>query len=69
MQGYWCNDQCFIVSYLILVHQVVYFTSTFPYIMMTILVIYNCLLDGATDGLIYYLKPDFNRLADSEVLC
>ncbi|ELU09520.1 hypothetical protein CAPTEDRAFT_156299 [Capitella teleta] len=47
--------------------KVVYFTSTFPYVMMTILVINNCLLDGATDGLVYYLKPDFNKLTNAEV--
>lgn len=48
--------------------QVVYFTSTFPYVMMTILVINNCMLDGAAEGLIYYLKPDFSKLANAEVL-
>ncbi|XP_046377511.1 sodium- and chloride-dependent glycine transporter 1-like [Haliotis rufescens] len=47
--------------------KVVYFTAVFPYIMLTILLIRGVTLDGALDGIIYYLKPDFSRLGDPRV--
>jgi len=48
--------------------QVVYFSSTFPYVILTAMLIRGLTLDGAAQGLIYYLKPDFSRLADATVL-
>ena len=59
------------VSHLLrfLMNQVVYFTATFPYIVLTILLIRGVTLDGAEIGLEFYLKPDFSRLLDVEVLC
>ncbi|XP_059141513.1 sodium- and chloride-dependent glycine transporter 1-like [Physella acuta] len=47
--------------------KVVYFTALFPYIMLTVLLVRGLTLDGATDGIIYYLKPDFQKLADPRV--
>ena len=47
--------------------QVVYFTTIFPYTMMTVMVIRGATLDGAVDGIIYYLKPDLSRLANARV--
>ena len=47
--------------------QVVYFTATFPYIILTVLLIRAVTLDGALYGIIYYLKPDFSQLADAQV--
>ena len=44
-----------------------YVVTIFPYVMMTILLINVCLLDGASDGIKYYLSPDFDRLADGAV--
>ncbi len=35
--------------------KVSYVTATFPYVMMTILVVNGALLDGAGDGVNYYL--------------
>ena len=52
---------------ILLVLQVVYFTATFPYAVITILLIRGLTLDGAVDGIIFYLKPDFSRLADINV--
>lgn len=47
--------------------QVVYFTATFPFVMLFILFIRGVTLDGAADGITYYLNPDFSRLADAQV--
>ena len=47
--------------------QVVYFTAIFPYVMLTVLLIRGVTLPGAGQGIIYYLKPDFERLLDPRV--
>ncbi|XP_071511815.1 sodium- and chloride-dependent GABA transporter 2-like [Diadema antillarum] len=47
--------------------KVVYFTAPFPYILLTILLVRAVTLPNATEGIIYYLKPDIARLGDSQV--
>ncbi|XP_070699309.1 sodium- and chloride-dependent GABA transporter 2-like [Pempheris klunzingeri] len=44
-----------------------YFTATFPYIMLFVLLIRGVTLPGAMDGIIYYLYPDISRLSDPQV--
>ena len=44
-----------------------YVTATFPYVVMTILLIRGVTLDGAREGIIYYMRPDFNRLRVGQV--
>uniref|UniRef100_A0A671XTN9 Transporter n=1 Tax=Sparus aurata TaxID=8175 RepID=A0A671XTN9_SPAAU len=47
--------------------KVVYFTATFPYVMMFALLIRGVTLTGAIDGIRFYLSPDLTRLADPQV--
>ncbi|XP_060602808.1 sodium- and chloride-dependent taurine transporter-like [Ruditapes philippinarum] len=47
--------------------KVMYVTATSPYIFMTVLLIRNCLLDGAGDGILYYVKPDFEKMKNTQV--
>ncbi|XP_056109764.1 solute carrier family 6 member 22, tandem duplicate 2 [Rhinichthys klamathensis goyatoka] len=47
--------------------KVVYFTATFPYLMLVVLLVRGLTLPGAKNGIIYYLYPDPTRLTDPQV--
>lgn len=49
------------------VRQVVYFTATFPYIILLILLIRGATLDGSREGVLYFLVPEWSKLLDLEV--
>lgn len=44
-----------------------YFLAIFPYVVMSILLVRAATLDGAIDGIIYLLRPDFSRLYEAKV--
>ncbi|CAK8672268.1 unnamed protein product [Clavelina lepadiformis] len=45
----------------------VYFTATFPYVVLTILLVRGLTLDGAFDGVVYFFKPRWELLKESKV--
>ncbi|XP_072001062.1 sodium- and chloride-dependent GABA transporter 2-like [Engystomops pustulosus] len=47
--------------------KVVYFTATFPYLMLIVLLIRGVSLPGALQGIQFYLYPDLSRLQDPQV--
>ncbi|XP_053492568.1 sodium- and chloride-dependent GABA transporter 2-like isoform X1 [Ictalurus furcatus] len=47
--------------------KVVYFTATFPYVMLVVLLVRGLSLPGASDGIRFYLYPDPTRLTDPQV--
>ncbi|XP_055334444.1 sodium-dependent proline transporter-like isoform X2 [Paramacrobiotus metropolitanus] len=47
--------------------KIVYFTATFPYLVLLAFLIRGLMLEGALNGIKYYLIPDFKRLADPNV--
>lgn len=44
-----------------------YFLALFPYVVMIALLIRAVTLDGAVDGIIYFLKPNWNELLNPKV--
>lgn len=47
--------------------KVVWVTATFPYVVLTLLLIRGATLPGAWRGVIFYLKPDWDKLLTTEV--
>ena len=47
--------------------QVVYFTATFPYVVLVSLLVRGVTLPGAGDGIRFYVVPQFEKLLDLRV--
>jgi SNF family Na+-dependent transporter len=47
--------------------QVVYFTATFPYVVLVILLIRGVTLPGAGAGIWYFITPKWEKLTDATV--
>ncbi|XP_006821311.1 sodium- and chloride-dependent GABA transporter 1-like [Saccoglossus kowalevskii] len=47
--------------------KIVWFTTTFPYVVMTCLLIRAATLPGASDGIYYYLVPDWSKLLEIQI--
>ena len=48
--------------------QVVYVTALLPYPLLTVFLVRGAMLPGAADGILFYITPDFSRLANFSVL-
>lgn len=52
-----------------LMFQVAYFTATFPYVMLTVLVVRGASLNGASEGIKFFIVPEWSKLASPDVSC
>jgi solute carrier family 6 amino acid transporter-like protein 5/7/9/14 len=51
----------------LLPQQVAYFTATFPYVMLTVLVVRGVTLPGASQGILYFVTPKWEMLKSPDV--
>ncbi|XP_076363544.1 sodium- and chloride-dependent GABA transporter 1-like [Tachypleus tridentatus] len=47
--------------------KIIWFTAIFPYVLLLVLFGRGITLEGASTGLIYYVKPEFDKLTDPQV--
>ena len=47
--------------------KVVYFTTLFPYVVLTTLLVYVSTLEGFKDGIDFYITPEWDKLSNLEV--
>ncbi|GAB6021394.1 Solute carrier 6 [Chamberlinius hualienensis] len=47
--------------------KVVWVTATMPYVILSILLVRGLLLDGAIDGIMYFIRPNISKLGETKV--
>ncbi|KAJ8305092.1 hypothetical protein KUTeg_017355, partial [Tegillarca granosa] len=55
------------VTFFVLCKGVVYVTATFPYVLLTVLLVRGLTLEGSEEGINYYLTPTFEKITDPNV--
>ncbi|XP_059059228.1 sodium-dependent proline transporter-like [Achroia grisella] len=70
---FWCNVICWLIVYLCIcngvksVGKIVYFTVSFPYVVLCALLIRGLTLPGAWKGILFYILPDWQQLKNPKV--
>lgn len=70
-----CNVISWVIVYVCIMNgvksvgKVVYFTATFPFIILFILLIRGVTLPGAMKGIIFYIYPEWHQLTNLKVIC
>ncbi|XP_022647994.1 sodium- and chloride-dependent glycine transporter 1-like isoform X1 [Varroa destructor] len=68
-----CLAICWVIVFLCLIKgvkssgKVVYFTATFPYVVLITLLIRGLTLPGASNGIFYFLVPDWSKVIDIQI--
>ena len=57
---------CMTRSYYFL-FQVMYVAAIFPYILLTVLLVRGLTLDGHSEGIDFYVKPNITKLSEAQV--
>ena len=55
------------MAVMMMMWQVVWVTATMPYVVLSILLVRGVMLPGAVNGILYYITPRADRLADPQV--
>lgn len=63
----WILTFCCLIKGVRSLGKVVYVTVILPYILLTVILIRGLMLDGATDGITFYLKPNFSKVFNFQV--